>query len=80
MTSGSYQIVRHPMYLGISCIFFGCALRTANYFILLSCGLQAILLPLMRIPQEEQLLGTQFGEKHKEYVKRVKYAFLPGVW
>lgn len=74
ITSGPYAIVRHPMYAGLILAAIGSLLLyftwTTLYF--------ACFAPLMffRAQREEAALSAEFGERWKEYCKRVP-AFLP---
>lgn len=72
--SGPYAIVRHPMYVGLTCAAWGALLIyftwTSLYF--------ACFAPLLafRASREEQALSAEFGEQWQEYCKRVP-AFIP---
>ncbi len=74
VTTGPYAFVRHPMYVGLILSALGAVLLyttwTTVYF--------ACFAPLMfiRAKREEQILSAEFGEKWKQYCRRVP-AFIP---
>jgi protein-S-isoprenylcysteine O-methyltransferase Ste14 len=70
VTSGVFHIVRHPMYFGSVFLFFS--------FVVLSSSILAFLIWLLiclfyyfMSRYEEKLLINKFGNKYKEYQKRV---------
>ena len=75
--TGSYAIVRHPMYVGLALAAWGALLIyftwTTVYF--------AIFAPMLavRAHREEQALSAEFGEQWQQYCKRVP-AFIPRLW
>jgi protein-S-isoprenylcysteine O-methyltransferase Ste14 len=71
VTSGPYQWVRHPFYVGLVLMIFGVSVATANWLII---GLAALmwfgfLLPRTRI--EERNLVERFGDDYRKYARRV---------
>lgn len=76
--TGPYAIVRHPMYAGAIPLVLGLPLWLESYAAalagLLVCGVMST-----RIRVEEQfLLGHLPG--YAEYVRRVPWRLIPGVW
>ena len=76
VTSGPYQIVRHPIYTGVILALLGVTLVYPFELIIffLVCGMF-----LWRVKKEENLMEGQFGEKYREYKKRTR-ALIPFVW
>lgn len=74
ITSGPYALVRHPMYTGLILAAVGGLLIYATWTTVYG----ACFAPLMffRARREETVLATEFGERWKEYCKRVP-AFFP---
>jgi protein-S-isoprenylcysteine O-methyltransferase Ste14 len=76
--TGSYGVVRHPMYAAAVLYLAGMPLLLGSW-----CGLAIV--PLMiagiapRAVFEERLLQRELPG-HAEYMKRVRYRFIPGVW
>jgi protein-S-isoprenylcysteine O-methyltransferase Ste14 len=73
---GPYKNMRHPIYLAFLMMQFAVLILTSNWFIGL-CGIAIIISVItIRIPEEEKLLTSQFGEEFVEY-KRATGAVLP---
>jgi protein-S-isoprenylcysteine O-methyltransferase Ste14 len=74
--SGIYKWVRHPMYTAFYILHFAVFMMTANFFIGISWIAGLTILVAYRIPREEALMETEFGEAYAEY-KRTTGLFLP---
>ena len=76
ITEGPYRRVRHPMYTGLYLIFLAFSIQASNWLILVvgMGGLTALL--LVRIPKEEALLLTHFGNTYRRYMQNTN-RFLP---
>jgi len=79
VTKGIFQYIRHPHYTSLLIIGFGLAL----FF----CSLAALLIAIIAIPimiwsivDEEKLLIKQYGEKYKEYMKKVPWRIIPKIF
>ena len=76
VTDGPYARLRHPIYLAFFLMQISVLLLTSNWFIGF-CGLAIIVaVMLIRVPEEERLLTTQFSAEYREYMKRTG-RFLP---
>jgi protein-S-isoprenylcysteine O-methyltransferase Ste14 len=75
ITSGPYQIVRHPMYFGLLIAGIGGLLlyQTWTGVVFFACGIGVI----RRALREEEVLAKTFGAEWAEYRKRVPM-ILPG--
>lgn len=75
--SGSYGIVRHPIYLGWVLITFGIPVMTGTRFafaVVSACYL------FIAIPFEERTLRGTFGEAYGAYARRVRWRIIPGLY
>lgn len=76
--SGLYGIVRHPMYSATILLFLAIPLVLGS----LSAFVLFLLYPVLligRIRQEEKLLSCQLPG-YADYMQRVRWRLLPGVW
>jgi protein-S-isoprenylcysteine O-methyltransferase Ste14 len=76
ISSGSYKLVRHPMYSAMTLVVFGSGLLIANYLILLSTPVIFIIY-YIRARKEETLLREEFPE-YNQYIRRTKM-LIPGI-
>jgi protein-S-isoprenylcysteine O-methyltransferase Ste14 len=72
-TPGLYRTVRHPLYLGFLVAFWSSPVMTLGH-LLFAAGLTVYV--LVAIPLEERDLTEQFGDRYRDYRKRVR-ALLP---
>jgi protein-S-isoprenylcysteine O-methyltransferase Ste14 len=71
VTTGAFQYVRHPLYLGCILVYFGLAAATASLFSL--ALLVAIFLSYNFIATyEENLLEDLFGESYRTYKQQTR--------
>lgn len=75
--TGPYRIVRHPAYLGELLMVVACCIAQASLW---SYGLLVILIPtiIIRINAEERILQT--SPAYKDFMKKTKWRFIPGIW
>lgn len=76
--TGLYGIVRHPMYAATLLLFLSMPLVLGS---VLSFAVMLLYLPLIvrRIRNEEEVL-EQGLEGYGDYMRRVKYRLIPGIW
>lgn len=79
VTSGIYQIIRHPTYLASLLYLIAQQIYIPNKIGLLSSIIAYGLLLFIRIPKEEKLLIKTFGEKYIKY-KNKTYNILPFIY
>lgn len=76
--TGVYGVIRHPMYSGNPLVLLGLSLWLGSYtsavFACIPLGLLVV-----RIGLEERFLQRALPA-YREYMKRVPYRLLPGVW
>ena len=69
-TTGSFALVRHPMYLGILTFHIGAALALESLPLLVLTGIVVVPLTLARIAAEERVLREAFA-RYTEYARSV---------
>jgi protein-S-isoprenylcysteine O-methyltransferase Ste14 len=76
--TGPYAIVRHPMYAGAIPLVLGLPLWLESYAAVLAgllvCGVMST-----RVPLEERFLLSHLPG-YAEYVRRVRWRLIPGLW
>jgi protein-S-isoprenylcysteine O-methyltransferase Ste14 len=78
VSTGFYALVRHPMYFGNVVLMLGIPLALGSYWGLLFVILGLVVLAV-RILDEEKVLAQQLIG-YTDYVQRVHYRLVPGVW
>jgi protein-S-isoprenylcysteine O-methyltransferase Ste14 len=76
--TGPYKVIRHPMYAGAPLVLVGLALWLGSYAAALY-ALVPVALLMQRIALEERFLIRELTG-YQEYVERVRYRLVPGVW
>jgi protein-S-isoprenylcysteine O-methyltransferase Ste14 len=70
VTTGPFQICRHPIMLGMLMSWVGTALALGSVAMFVAFGLASILI-MRRVAFEEKFLEETYGESYREYKKRV---------
>ena len=78
ISSGPYAVVRHPMYAGALAMFLFTPLALGSYWATIP-ALAFIPIVVARLLDEEQLLWRDLPG-YPEYMQKVKYRLIPGVW
>jgi protein-S-isoprenylcysteine O-methyltransferase Ste14 len=78
VSTGLYAVVRHPMYVGALVMSFGTPLALGSYWGLLVV-VAAVLVFAARIVDEERALRQDLAG-YPEYMDKVQYRLVPGVW
>ncbi len=78
ISSGTYALVRHPMYLAAALMFAFTPLALGSYWL---CIPGALVVPTLvaRILNEEKVL-TRNLPGYTEYMQKTKFRLLPGIW
>jgi protein-S-isoprenylcysteine O-methyltransferase Ste14 len=78
VTTGPYAVVRHPMYSGSLLVYLSIAPALGSYWATIPF-LLAIPILVVRILDEEALLIDGL-KGYREYVRKVPYRLIPGIW
>ena len=78
ISSGPYALVRHPMYLGTSIMWLATPIALGSYWALPVFLFLPIVLVYRIMNEEEVLLRELPG--YREYIQKVKYRLIPGIW
>jgi protein-S-isoprenylcysteine O-methyltransferase Ste14 len=79
VSSGIYQLIRHPAYLGLLCLLIGiptAAWSLPGIFVALAGGIPSV---VYRIRQEESALEEWFGEAYRQYCQNT-WRLMTGIW
>jgi protein-S-isoprenylcysteine O-methyltransferase Ste14 len=77
-TTGPYQYVRHPMYVGVIIFLFCFPLALGSLYALIPAFVTVILF-FIRTALEDKTLHNELPG-YKEYAEKVRYRLIPGVW
>jgi protein-S-isoprenylcysteine O-methyltransferase Ste14 len=77
-TTGPYQYVRHPMYVGVIIFLFCLPLCLGSLYALVPASLSVILF-ILRTALEDKTLQQELPG-YKEYAQKVRYRLIPGIW
>ncbi len=78
VTTGPYRYVRHPMYAGAILLFLGTPLLLGSWYGLAVTPILTVLLAVRIVIEERTLIDGLEG--YGEYMSRVRYRLLPGIW
>ena len=78
VTSGPYQYVRHPMYVGVMIIWFSVPLALGSLWALIPGAVMATIF-VVRTHLEDRMLHEEL-EGYVAYAQRVRYRLVPGIW
>jgi len=78
VTTGPYQYVRHPMYVGVILSILGIPLVLNSLWALVPAGMIVVLF-VIRTVLEDRTLKEEL-EGYREYAERVRFRLLPYVW
>jgi len=78
ISSGPYAIVRHPMYVGTLLFYCLSPLALGSYWAMIPA---ILLIPIiiMRILNEEAVLAKGL-KGYPEYMQKIRYRLIPGIW
>ena len=77
--TGVYSIIRHPIYLSLIITNIGTAL-VFNAWISLIIGLVFSTSWVLTVIKEEKQLIFKFGKEYKEYMDKVRWRIIPGIF
>jgi protein-S-isoprenylcysteine O-methyltransferase Ste14 len=78
VSTGPYAYIRHPMYAGALLFFIGTPLLLGSWWGLLAAPVIAAMLAVRAVLEERTLADGLPG--YRDYISRVRYRLIPGVW
>jgi len=78
ITTGPYAVIRHPLYLAGLIIYLLSPLALGSFWAVLP-ALSLVFVIIARLRSEEQVL-TEKLPGYKEYLQRVRFRLIPGIW
>lgn len=78
VSTGLYGLVRHPMYTCNVLLLVGIPLALGSFWGLIFL-IPGVLLFALRIQDEEKVLEVEL-DGYSDYVQKVRYRMLPGIW
>jgi protein-S-isoprenylcysteine O-methyltransferase Ste14 len=78
VSTGPYAYIRHPMYAGALLFFIGTPLLLGSWWGLLAAPVIAAMLAVRAVLEERTLADELPG--YRDYISRVRYRLIPGVW
>lgn len=78
ISTGPYRYIRHPMYVGVTVMFFCIPLGLGSLWTFIPATLFTVLL-VIRTHLEDKTLRTEL-EGYASYADRVRYRLVPGIW
>ncbi len=77
-SSGPYRLVRHPGYLGVILQCMSAPILLGSLWALIP-GVAAIVLIIIRTSFEDRMLQAELPG-YQDYVQKVRYRLVPGIW
>lgn len=78
VSTGPYAVVRHPMYAGVGLLYLASPVALGSYWAVIP-ALSIVPLLAARILNEEKVLLRDLPG-YGEYIRKVRYRLVPGVW
>ncbi len=78
VTSGPYQLVRHPAYTGSVLLVMGSPIMLGSWWALIPSVICAVLMIARTVLEDKTLQAELPG--YTAYAQRTRYRLLPGVW
>ena len=78
ITTGPYALVRHPMYSAIVIMYLFSPLALGSYWAMIPSIFLPVILIARILNEEEVLLRDLNG--YQEYIEKVKFRLIPGIW
>ena len=78
VTRGIFRFIRNPMYVGLILLVAGLAVLLASDWMLVMTVLLAFTLHFGVVKREERYLAAKYGERYRDYCRRVSRYGWPG--
>ncbi|MDP4093627.1 MAG: isoprenylcysteine carboxylmethyltransferase family protein [Bacillota bacterium] len=78
ISTGLYSVVRHPMYLSSVLLYLFTPLALGSYFAVIPAMFIVLVFVLRILDEEKELIQNLDG--YMEYIQKVKYRLIPGIW
>jgi protein-S-isoprenylcysteine O-methyltransferase Ste14 len=78
VSTGPYAYVRHPMYTGVVFFYIGVPLLLGSWYGLAAAMFSLYILAARVVLEERTLMAELAG--YREYVERVRYRLITGIW
>jgi protein-S-isoprenylcysteine O-methyltransferase Ste14 len=79
VSNGVYQTIRHPMYAANWLMMIAQALLLSNWVAGLSGLIGFAFMYFLRVPKEEQMMLSEFGEQYQQYMTKTK-RIIPNIY
>jgi protein-S-isoprenylcysteine O-methyltransferase Ste14 len=76
--TGSYAIVRHPMYMGVNFLFVGIPLAFGSYWVSIPVAVATLTLFVQNMLEDNMLQEKLDG--YNKYTSRVRYESVSDIW
>lgn len=78
ITTGPYALIRHPMYFSVIVFYLFTPVALGSYWAVISVSPLIPFLIVRIIDEEKELEDSLMG--YREYMQKVKYRLIPGIW
>jgi protein-S-isoprenylcysteine O-methyltransferase Ste14 len=79
VTTGIYAKIRHPGYLGLMLVYLGAPFAFSSFAVFIPVFIFSY--PLyIQVKKEEEFLIKKFGREYQDYMKKVPWRFIPGIF
>jgi protein-S-isoprenylcysteine O-methyltransferase Ste14 len=78
ITTGSYALVRHPMYVGVIFTFAGTPLVLGSWWTFFPVGVVSLVF-VVRTAFEDRMLQRELPG-YEDYARKTRYRLVPGIW
>lgn len=78
ISTGPYSTIRHPMYSGVLMMYGFTPLALGSYWALIGTFFLFVIIIARIFSEEKYLKENLMG--YKEYLQKIKYRIIPGIW
>jgi protein-S-isoprenylcysteine O-methyltransferase Ste14 len=77
--TGPFAVVRHPMYVGLIAMYIGMSIAWGILLMFIPVILYSVLIVMISIEEEKYLMKT-LETQYKEYMVKVPWRYIPGIF